>query len=75
MTPVSFAQIRLDETAPVHTNHALTLPGTSPASSGFGFPLADLELNVSWTVTGGRREESFTAPPGWCLVHAPADSR
>ena len=72
MTPVSFAQIRLDETAPVHTNHALKLPGTSPASSGFGFPLADLELNVSFLaqrlVSANRRpataaEKAATAFP------------
>ncbi len=46
MTPVSFAKVRYDETAPVHADRSLTLPGKSPTFKGF--PLADLELNVSF---------------------------
>ena len=46
MAPVSFANVRYDETAPVHADRALTLPGTSPTFKGF--PLADLELNVTY---------------------------
>ena len=57
MTPVSFAKIRHDEKARVHQDRALTLPGRTAAFKGF--PLADLELNVSFLaqrlVSSGRR--------------------
>ena len=47
MTPVSFAKVRYDETAPVRQDRSLSLPGQ--AGGGFkGFPLADLELNASF---------------------------
>ena len=46
MVPVSFANVRYDETASVHADRALTLPGASPIFKGF--PLADLELNVAY---------------------------
>ncbi len=57
MAPISFAKIRYDETAPVRTDRALSLPGNSPTFKGF--PLTDLDLNVSYLaqrlVSSGRR--------------------
>ena len=45
------------------------------AFCGVTLPVPGGEIAYDWTVKGGRREETFAAPPGWRLVHAPADSR
>ncbi len=46
MTPLSFAKIRYDENAPVHTDRALSLPGKNPRFKGFR--LNELEVNSSF---------------------------
>ena len=63
MTPVSFAKVRYDETAPVRQDRSLSLPGQT--GGGFkGFPLADLELNASFLAQRlDRREGGRDVPP------------
>ena len=38
-------------------------------------PVPGGEIVYDWTVKGGRREETFAAPPGWRLIHCHAKSQ